>query len=180
MEFELKDGDYAWTAQARFDSWAGYRDCSGPYGSEGSDEASDGSVEIVFAPEGRDDEPLTPDEHALVKWLVDHEPAVSEEVKASVYVEYLWLRQNEDYSELANYMPAISSPDELKPLVGLQSVNVHQVSKNGLPYVGFELGCSWDPEHGVGVLMHGTRLVRVGGADTAILLWMAEEDAEKP
>jgi hypothetical protein len=46
------------------------------------------------------------------------------------------------------------------------------------PYVGFEFGCTWDDEHGLGVLMHGERVVDVGGAETAFLLWIAERDAE--
>jgi hypothetical protein len=58
-------------------------------------------------------------------------------------------------------------------------VNVHQVQKDGIPYVGFEFACTWDEEHGLGVLMHGTRTVEIGGADTAFLLWLAEVDAEK-
>ena len=74
-------------------------------------------------------------------------------------------------------MPAVRSTDDFRSLIGLHSLNVHQVEKDGLPYVGFELGCTWDDEHGLGVLMHGTRVVEIGGADTAILLWMAERDA---
>ena len=74
-------------------------------------------------------------------------------------------------------MPDIFSADDLKPLVGLYAVNVHQIEKDALPYLGFEFGCTWDSEHGLGVLRHGTRVVEVGGADTAILLWIAERDA---
>jgi len=40
------------------------------------------------------------------------------------------------------------------------------VEKDGIPYVGFEFGCTWDEEHGLGVLMHGTRTVEIG--DTAM------------
>jgi hypothetical protein len=50
------------------------------------------------------------------------------------------------------------------------------VQKDGIPYAGFEFGCTWDDEHGLGVLMHGTRAVDIGGADTAFLLWIAEQD----
>ena len=68
----------------------------------------------------------------------------------------------------------------MRALIGLSSINVHQVQKDGVPYVGFEFGCTWDEEHGLGVLMHGTRTVEIGGADTAITLWIAEKDAKKP
>ena len=77
-------------------------------------------------------------------------------------------------------MPDIDSADDLRALIGLSSVNIHQVQKDGIPYAGFEFGCSWDREHGLGVLMHGTRTVEIGGADTAILLWIAERDGGLP
>jgi hypothetical protein len=64
-----------------------------------------------------------------------------------------------------------------RPLIGLHALHVHPVEKDGLPYVGFELGCTWDHEHGLGVLMHGPRVVDIGGADTAFLLWIATRDA---
>lgn len=43
---------------------------------------------------------------------------------------------------------------------------------------GFRVRVQVDPEHGLGVLTHDTRVVEVGGADTAILLWIARRDAE--
>jgi hypothetical protein len=90
----------------------------------------------------------------------------------------------EDYGyteeEKSRYMPNVKSQDDFRNLIGLHSVNVHPLQKDGMPYIGFEFGCTWDPEHGLGVLMNGNRVVEIGGADTAILLWIAENDAEKP
>nr|WP_143393926.1 hypothetical protein [Fimbriiglobus ruber] len=74
-------------------------------------------------------------------------------------------------------MPPVGGGIDFRPLLGLHTIYVHQVQKSGLPYVGFEFGCSWDIEHGLGVLMNGTRVVQISGADTAFLLWIAEEDA---
>lgn len=74
-------------------------------------------------------------------------------------------------------MPDVKSIEDFRDLIGLHAVNIHQVEKDGIPYAGFEFGCTWDAEHGLGVLMHGTRTVEIGGADTAILLWIAKEDA---
>jgi hypothetical protein len=76
------------------------------------------------------------------------------------------------------FMPAVCAPDGFRNLIGLHSVNLHQLAKDGLPYLGFEFGCTWDEEHGLGILMHGTRLVQAGGADTAFLAWIAKRDAE--
>jgi hypothetical protein len=179
MKFELGDYGFSWVARSRLSSWAGYLDRSGAYGGEGGVVPSDGSVDIVFAPEGRDAHPLTDRERALIQWFIDHERIVSEAVKAAIFHEYPRLQEQYGYSpaERVQCMPDISSPEELKPLVGLHSVNVHQIEKGEAPYLGFEFGCTWDDEHGLGVLVHGTRVVEVGGADRAILLWIAKRDA---
>jgi len=39
-----------------------------------------------------------------------------------------------------------------------------------LTYAGFEFGCTWDEEYGLGVLMHGTRTVEIGGADRNLVM----------
>lgn len=75
--------------------------------------------------------------------------------------------------------PVIRTDQDLRENVGLFAVNVHQVNVGGKPYVGYEFGCEWEGEHGLGVLMHGTHAVDVDFADTALLLWIAEADAEK-
>jgi hypothetical protein len=59
----------------------------------------------------------------------------------------------------------------------LTSLCFHEVTRGRLPYIGFSFHCDWDREHGVGVMMHGRRAVDVGGADTAILDWIATRDA---
>jgi hypothetical protein len=72
--------------------------------------------------------------------------------------------------------------DERKKLleqVELTSVHIHWIERDGLAYVGYELSCEWDNEHGAGVLMHADRVVEVGQADTAILGWIAKRDAKK-
>lgn len=181
-DFHLDDHGFCWVAQARLASWAGFQDRSGGYGSLASSRPADGEVEIVFAPEGRGPEPLTEPELGLIGWFLAHEPAVSDAVKSAIVEEYPRLLDLYDYSpeERAELMPEISGVEDLKALIGLHSVHVHQIARDGMPYVGFEFGCTWDIEHGLGVLMHGTRKVQVEGADTAILLWIAEEDAAQP
>ena len=106
---------------------------------------------------------------------------MSQALILSLLEKYPSLQEQYGYSgnEKAELMPDIKSADDLRALIGLSSVNIHQVQKDGIPYVGFEFGCTWDDEHGLGVLMHGTRTVEIGGADTAVLLWIAKQDAQK-
>jgi hypothetical protein len=181
LSFNLEN-DIWWTADALLPSWSGFQARSGAYGVQSSVEPSDGFVRIVFAPEGRGPEPLTVAEVASVYWVLENEATVSKALLSTLLAEYPSLQEQYGYSaeEQAQFMPKVTTIDGFRNLIGLHSVNVHTVRKDGVPYIGFELGCTWDDEHGLGVLMHGTRVVEVGGADTAILLWIAESDAAKP
>lgn len=57
-----------WVAETDLKSWQGFQGRCGAYGGLSLTAPSDGRVRIVFAPEGRDDSPLTQDELALVQW----------------------------------------------------------------------------------------------------------------
>jgi len=175
--FALQDNLW-WTARAKLVSWEGFLARDGAYGSRRSSFPSDGSVTVCFAPEGRDCEPLLPSELALIRWFFEHEPGVSDSLQRALVEAYPDLRdQYECEADEESPLPETRDIDDLKQVVGLHSVNIHQVSRSGVPYIGFELGCNWDEEHGLGVLMHGTQVVKIGGADTAILLWLAERHA---
>ncbi|HEX7286417.1 MAG TPA: hypothetical protein VF532_09550 [Candidatus Angelobacter sp.] len=180
-QFTLEDNLW-WTTTALLPSWKGFQSRKGAYGAQDTPAPSDGLVRIVFAPEGRRNQPLTDSEISAVNWAIEHESSISKALISSLLREYPSLQKQYGYSakEKAELMPDVKSAEDLRALIGLSSVNVHQVQKDGIPYMGFEFGCTWDEEHGLGVLMHGTRTVRIGGADTAILLWIAEQDAQKP
>lgn len=180
-KFNLEDNLW-WTTTALLPSWKGFQSGKGAYGAQDTAVPSDGLVRIVFAPEGRGNEPLTDSEISAINWAIEHESSMSKALISSLLKEYPSLQKQYGYSgkEKAELMPDIKSAEDLRALIGLSSVNVHQVQQNGIPYIGFEFGCAWDQEHGLGVLMHGTRTVQIGGADTAILLWIAEQDARKP
>jgi hypothetical protein len=71
-------------------------------------------------------------------------------------------------------------------LVGLGVIHILPVALDDVAYTGFEFGCNWDEEHGLGVMMHQSRIVefpehgigKVNGADLASEEWLAEEDAK--
>jgi hypothetical protein len=169
--------DYFWKATVRLPDWRGFQSRRGPYASQDSESSSDGTIEIVFAPTGRDDSPLKDDEIEFVRWAVRNSSEMQRSLLNGLFAAYPSLQEQYDGFVEPEEMPSIRTVDDLRLLIGLHSVTVHQIEKDGVPYVGFEFGCTWDVEHGLGVLMHGTRVVEIGGADTAILLWIAEDDA---
>src|SRR5262245_35591393 len=170
--------DYFWRTTVQLEAWRGFQSRRGPYGALDTAAPSDGSVDVTFAPEGRDEAPLRDDEVELVRWAVRHEREMQSALLAALLPKYGELRADyADVIEDERLMPPVRDVGDFRSLIGLHGLNVHQIEKAGIPYVGFEFGCTWDDEHGLGVLMHGTRVVEIGGADTAILLWIARKDA---
>jgi len=74
--------------------------------------------------------------------------------------------------------PKLSAPIELLPLLSFGTLYVHRVFANGLAYIGIALGCTWDEEHGLGVLVHGPKVVAVGGWDTSHMDWIPHCEAD--
>jgi hypothetical protein len=176
LDFQF-DGGF-WKTQVQLHSWVGFQARNGPYGSISSDDPSDGVVKIT-APDHDDDSPPTEQDRASVQWLLDHEAEVASAVLEGLLAEYPRLQELYGYEaeERETYMPDVSSKEDFHHLIGLHEVHVLQLLKDGIPYIGFEFGCTWDGEHGLGVLMHGTRIIEVGDANTSFTLWSAEEDA---
>jgi hypothetical protein len=169
--------DYFWKATVRLPTWQGFQNRQGAYGSKDTDLPSDGSVALIFAPEGRDESPLLDSEVRLARWTVEHAQEMQLALLEKLLLEYPVIQEKYRGFAQPGDLPPVQSAHDFKSVIGLHGVNVHPLEHQGLPYVGLEFGCSWDGEHGLGVLMHGTRVVEIGGADTAILLWIAEQDA---
>ena len=134
----------------------------------------------VNSPAGDHDRPA-PEQIAAYQHLIDNAVPVFAAVLQSIYDEYDWMR--EDFmecltpDEATRLVPDISAPTELLPLLSFGTMTVHRVFNGGLAYIGLSFGCTWDTEHGLGVLIHGSRIVSVGGCDTSFMEWIPQSDA---
>jgi hypothetical protein len=168
-----------WVTSANLPAWSGYQVRGGPYGSVSANGRSDGTVKLQFAPEGRDAAPLKEHEIELMRWVIDNQAAVHDAMLERLFAEYPGIREQFKgffgKEERKRVLPKIRFLEKLKELVGVHCIHVHPIAKDGKPFIGVELGCAWDAEHGLGVLLHGAKALEVGGADTAITLWMAKK-----
>jgi hypothetical protein len=73
-------------------------------------------------------------------------------------------------------MPASPDADTFAHLHGLQGLFVLPLERDGLAYVGFSFSPTWEPEHGLGLMTHGARVVGIGHADVSFALDAAEDD----
>jgi hypothetical protein len=177
----LQWGDYFWSGEVVLPSWAGFQSRRGAYGSVSSRLESDGSARLTVSPENYDaPSPPLPEQVQAFRFLLENERAVANSVLRAIFAEYPALRDSYGYDdeEATELMPEMERAEQLQPLIGLSNVHVLNVAKDGIAYIGFEFGCAWDDEHGLGVMTHRDRVIEVGGADTSFLAWIAERDAK--
>lgn len=180
LTFQLEHG-VVWTATTRLEAWEGYQSRMGRYGAIDRDAPSDGTVRVMLG--GSALEPLPPDDGylALVARVLADEAEVSASVKTGLLAAYPRLcdemRAALPEAE-TEAMPDVSDINDFKGLIGLHTLHIHGLEADGFPYTGYEFGCNWEDEHGLGILMHGSRLVEIGHADTAFTEWMAKRDAK--
>lgn len=94
-------------------------------------------------------------------WLVDHQAAVG----TAAIKALLKARPELSLRTLAKH-------------VDVRTLVVHAVENGRRPYIGLGFGCTWDAEHGVGLMMHGAEVVGLGGADAALHEWIATDHAK--
>ncbi len=75
-------------------------------------------------------------------------------------------------------MPELREPTDLIGRIDVREAVVHRIERDGMAYIGLLFGCTWDQEHGLGVMLHRDRVVKCGGADTGLLGWIAMRDLE--
>ena len=76
----------------------------------------------------------------------------------------LWKANN--YFGVPELVPMIESPEELENLLTYPSLFLH-FPKEGISSLGLSFECSWDVEHGVGVLLREGKMIQVGLAEVA-------------
>jgi hypothetical protein len=117
------------------------------------------------------------------EFLLSHQERIRDAILSALLPAYEAWRSDwaeaMDEEEFAELMPPVSNVEQFRSLIGLSNIHVHTVEKGGLAYIGLELGCTWDEEHGLGCMIHGDRVVEVGDADTSFLEWIAERDAKE-
>jgi hypothetical protein len=178
-----------WTGRVVLSSWRGFQSRLGPYASKSPTTESDGTVRLsVETPEGVAERPPSHEQANAMRYLLEHEEVICNAVVAAIFEEYPAIRRRLlDAGLIDEYeMPDLERLEQLKSHIGLSAVHVLRVVKGDSAYVGFELGCTWDEEHGLGVMMHQGRIVelpdmgigKVNGAELASEDWMAEADVQ--
>lgn len=172
--------EFGFEGTLQLDVWKGFQTRNGLYGGVNSDEASDGNYNLLTGGDMVEDDPEIKDYHVKAyDYTVQYQKVIQNNILERLFKEYTDL-QNEygyDDNDKALYMPDITTLNDFKTIIGLANVHLLNVEKDGVGYVGYEFGCTWDDEHGVGFMTHKDKVISFGGSDSSFLTWIAKKDA---
>lgn len=163
----------------KLNAWIGYQSRQGAYGSVNNDEQSDGTAKLNIGGDMVLDIPEVTQEHVnAYNYLTQHQEAIKDTILAALLAQYKDLQGQYGYDaeDAASIMPDVDNISQFKSLIGLSTVHLLNVSKDETAYAGYQFGCTWDDEHGLGVMTHKDRVIEIGGADTSFLTWVAKND----
>lgn len=174
----------SWYTKGSLPAWAGFQSRQGPYASQNSEQPSSGQVALVILRDDENDEsPVSDAEQACVHWAFEQAEAMALALLQALQIEYTQLRPRyekflaDSFNEL---MPEISGVNDFRSLIGLNTLYIYPPQPDNIPYVGFLFGCTWEQEHGLGVVMHGTQVVEIGGADEAFCFYPPSSPVSTP
>ncbi|WP_228412571.1 DUF6985 domain-containing protein [Chryseobacterium sp. G0240] len=123
------------------------------------------------------EEPTTEQQNGLV-YVQENQAVILENILSELLKQYPDLQKTYNYPEenKSDFMPDVKDIHGFSNLLTPTYFYIMPVIKNGYPYIGFGFSCSWDSEHGLGIMTHKDRIVKIGGADTAFDSWVAEND----
>ncbi|MDO7852037.1 DUF6985 domain-containing protein [Hymenobacter convexus] len=171
--------DYYWAGAVKLPAWAGQRAWQNGAG------AANDTVEIQVNTENDEPGPAMPSQAAAFEYLIARQEEVRDAILHALFASYsdnylVWREENGyDEAEADEFLPALRQPANLKSLITLTAITIFPTAKGGLSYAGYTFACTWEDEHGLGAMMHGSRVVEIGGGDTAILEWIATKDLEE-
>lgn len=105
-------------------------------------------------------------------YLKENQTPILEAILNALLAEYPKLQQRYNFSEedKADFMPDISDIRQFADLLSLLTIYITSECEDDIPQIGFLFSCSWDGEHGFGVMTHKNKIIEMGGADTAFLI----------
>jgi hypothetical protein len=163
----IKKNDIFWEGNIQLDDWNKYFE-------------NDLKIVLNIGGDSIVDEVTTLHEKGY-EYLITKQSDILQTVIDAIFNKYAIWQDEYGYegAEKEMLMPDIASKQELNQFIHPHKIFIMNVEKNGFPYIGIELDCKWDKEHGVGLMLYKKRVIEIGGSDTAFMSWVAEEDIDK-
>lgn len=111
---------------------------------------------------------ISKEQEKTISYLKENQQLILKNILAELLKDYPRLQKIYSYSkeEKKDFMPDLNQIDGFSDLLSPTSIYVLE-NEESEPNIGFLFGCSWDREHGLGVMTYKGNVEDIGGADTA-------------
>lgn len=117
----------------------------------------------------------TQEQIATYQYILANAELIRDNILTALLQGYQELQAHYGYEE-EELMPDVTEIAQFKEIIRLSGIHILDVYRDGIAYVGYQFHCPWDEEHELGFMTHKDRVVEFGGADTAVLSWIAKQD----
>ncbi|MCC9071000.1 hypothetical protein LNQ49_05250 [Flavobacterium sp. F-65] len=107
-----------------------------------------------------------------IQYLQNNQTKILESILSELLNKYPKLQEIYDYSDedKQDFMPDISQIKDFADLLSPSTIYITSEFKDNIPHIGYLFYCSWDSEHGLGVMTHKNQIIKIGGAETAFYI----------
>ena len=101
----------------------------------------------------------------VLEFLKQNQEEILTDILTEILKNYPKLQEIYDYPDeiKGDFMPDICEPKEFSKLLELQ--NIYIIGNTAK--IGFQFSCSWDLEHGLGVMTQSGNVIKIGSAEAA-------------
>jgi hypothetical protein len=162
-----------WKGKDVLSAWVGYYTRDPDFDDEmNEEEKANATAEFEFEIERLDENdtnprPPAPEQVAAYAYLKDHQVELRDKIVAAFLKQFhevrkRWLEADPDLE-----LPEIETVEDMKENLLFQTFYMHPYAKDDVAYTGLGFACTWDEEHGAGVLLHKGRIVDIGEGEQA-------------
>ena len=162
-----------WEFEVQIEAIKGFQSRKGSYTSRDTDSPSDGTISITIEDELSDNPDPTKEQLNTIQFIIENQDEITRAIMK---------RAKEELPEIiVNYgledepLFKVIDDNSLRKMIGISHIEILIPQRDGLSYFDVIGGCEWDEEHGLNILMHGTRTLTFGGIDGGSF-WHAVKD----
>lgn len=157
-----------WESELELTNFKEFRNAKGSYTSL-IQNSNDGILKLYIEDILDDNPDPTKPQINTINYILNNQQTIIQSILEKVNSDYSRLQNIYGYegSEKDEFMPDLNTAIDIKRLIGFGNIHVSRFSKDGYAYYGLEGGCTWDDEHGIGLILNRDEVIEFGSADEA-------------
>jgi len=156
-----------WEFKIQLEGLKNYQSRMGSYTGKSHSETPKGIVKMIIQDELDDSIEPSIEQITAINFLLVNQTEILQEMDNVLWQNWEGIKTNYDLHDVEDFPFAkdIHTKEDLKRIYGVGNIFIHLGHRDRIAYYGFECGCEWDEEHGIGFLMHKTKVIKFGGAE---------------